>query len=305
MKNFILIILLIPTLIFSVENSIVPVMERFEKIENLASQKYSTNQFQEIQEALGNPKIRIVTYNMLFDLYDHTLEECNRWPARLPRIVELLEDMQPDVLGTQELEPHQVEQLMEKIGDTYTLFGPKDGILFRKDRFEFIEGEVVNKLTKVVLKDLRSNKCFAVLNIHFSFSDINKRETEARACHEAIEKTQYPSILMGDLNTFPNRPDLTKLPFLDGNYIHRILTKTLLKDAHEVSLLGHLGPISTFTNDGVDILPFKGVGTPGVMLDHFYVTDGLSVLVHATQSGTVDGHFPSDHMPLIIDLSLD
>ena len=91
------------------------------------------------------------------------------------------------------------------------------------------------------------------------------------------------------------------MPFFDGDYIHRILTKGSLRDTRELSLLGHVGPISTFTNDPDDVHPFQGRGTPGVFLDHIYATKDVTILLHAVQPATVQGEFPSDHMPLIVD----
>ncbi|MCE5293163.1 MAG: hypothetical protein LLF94_00930, partial [Chlamydiales bacterium] len=110
-------------------------------------------------------------------------------------------------------------------------------------------------------------------------------------------------VFMGDLNTFPNRPDKT-FPFLDGDTIDNILTKNTLKDSIDTSRVGHVGPIGTFTNQDPSILPFEGTGTPGVFLDHIYVSDRIVVLLHAVQPATVDGHFPSDHQPVLIDCYL-
>jgi endonuclease/exonuclease/phosphatase family metal-dependent hydrolase len=39
-----------------------------------------------------------------------------------------------------------------------------------------------------------------------------------------------------------------------------------------------------------------------VILDHIYVAGAVEVLLHAVEPARVDGHFPSDHMPLIADL---
>lgn len=116
---------------------------------------------------------------------------------------------------------------------------------------------------------------------------------------------QMPVLLTCDLNTFPNRLDLNRLPYYDGDYIHRLLTKNVFRDSFEVSLLGHLGPISTFTNAPEDGIPFQGFGTPGVFLDRIYVSKEIIVLIHAVQSGTVNGYFPSDHMPVIIDYLIE
>lgn len=66
---------LILTTVFAVavENSVIPLMEKFECIENLPSQKFTKQQFSEISNALEKKEevIRLVTYNMLFNLYDH------------------------------------------------------------------------------------------------------------------------------------------------------------------------------------------------------------------------------------------
>jgi hypothetical protein len=92
MKNKLIIsslfIFLINFYTIGVENSIIPTIEKFEAIENLSIEKYSKSQFAEIQKALSQKedRIRLMTYNMLFNLYDHDLDEENRWPQRCPRL---------------------------------------------------------------------------------------------------------------------------------------------------------------------------------------------------------------------------
>lgn len=309
----------------AIENSIIPLMEKYENPGHLPRKKYSFNQWKEITEALEHKeeKIRIVTYNMLFNLYDHNLEEENRWPQRFPRILELLNEMQPDIIGVQELYNEQLQHMLEAISETYAFFGTPcedgelNGIFYRKNRFEVIESKVwfmtstpqkprSETLTMVQLKDVATGKVFGVFNAHLAFSKIEKREFQARFIvkHLHAVAEEMPVLFMGDLNTFPQRLEMKKLPFYDGDYIHRILTQGALREAREYSLLGHLGPISTFTNGADDGIPFKGRGTPGVFLDHIYVTKGVIVLLHAVQPATVGGHFPSDHMPVLIDCLL-
>lgn len=304
---------------FSVENSIIPVMEKFEQTENLPKQKYSKNQYQAIVEALSHQadRIRLVTYNMLLNTLDHKHDPINRWPNRLPRIVELLNEMQPDIIGVQELYTDQLAELQERIGKEFAFYGlpstkENNGIFYRRDRFEFIDGKVWHipeaipswmQLTMVQLKDCKTNQIFAVFNTHLTFPNPDKRESQAQAIAKYSEEyaEQMPVLVMGDLNTFPNRPELDTLPYLDGDYVHRILASGSLKETQEISLLGHVGPIATYTNQIGSIKPFQGTGTPGVYLDHVYASPSITVLMHAVQSGTVGGHFPSDHMPVIID----
>lgn len=307
--------------LFAVENSIVPLIEKYEEAGNLPLHKFSLNQQREIVDVLKckKEKVRFVSYNMLFDLHDDQLSECNRWSKRLPRIVELVDEMQPDVMGTQELYNGQMKGLLSHIGIYYEFYGKPccdgemNGIFFKKSRFVLLEGKVwymkiasendCDTLTMVHLKDRKTGKEFAVFNTHLAFSKVNKREAQARFIANEIKPIidKMPVIFMGDLNTFPCRFNLEKLPFYDGNYIHRILTSASLNEATELSVLGHLGPIATFTNASDDGVPFTGLGEPGVFLDHFYVSSKVKVLIHAVQPGKVEGYFPSDHMPIIMD----
>src|ERR1700722_12427676 len=96
---------------YGVENSVIPLMEKFECVENLPLSKYSEEQAEEILCALEKKgsKIRLATYNMLFTLYVHNLAEVNRWHNRFPRIVEMVHEMHPDILCVQELYDNQVK----------------------------------------------------------------------------------------------------------------------------------------------------------------------------------------------------
>ena len=244
--------------------------------------------------------------------------------ATFTRIVELIEEMQPDIIGVQELYPNQLEDLQPHIEQVFAFYaktcvdGELNGIFYRKDRFAVINSKVwymtttpdipnSETLTMIQLRDLKTEKCVAVFNTHLAFSKMNKREFQARFIADKIElfAKEMPIVLTGDMNTFQNRLDLSKLPFYDGDYIQRILTQKHLRDAKDGSLLGHLGPIATFSNAADDGIPFKGTGTPGIFLDHIYISQGVNVIIHAVQPGTVQGHYPSDHLPVLIDVIVD
>jgi hypothetical protein len=163
---------------FAIENSIIPTMEHFEHIENLPSNKFTKRQFAEIAEALARKedKIRLVTYNMLFNLYDQHLTEENRWPSRLPRIAELIKEMQSDIISTQELYPNQAQDMSELISEDFAFFpGQKDedgesyGIFYRKDRFELLSSKVIYPLSAIQLKILEQIKfsMFSIRTCHF------------------------------------------------------------------------------------------------------------------------------------------
>jgi endonuclease/exonuclease/phosphatase family metal-dependent hydrolase len=233
-------------------------------------------------------------------------------------VIELFNEMHPDIICTQEQYQHQLDAWLPQLGNHYSFYGsPRgdgevNGVIYRNDRFKLIQGSVIvipslvrpkpNTVTMVQLKDLKTGKSLAVFNTHMTFSSNNERELEAEFIIQEMSQVSnhMPVILAGDLNTFPCRLD-QPFPFFDGDYVHRILTKSLLKDSQEVALLGHVGPLGTFTNVDGDKIPFKGLGTPGAMLDHVYVGQGIEVLIHAVEGGTIDGCFPSDHMPVVVD----
>lgn len=311
------------SLVADVENSLIPLIENYETCKNLPIEKYSKNQFLEIKEALlqKKDKIRLVSYNLLFDLYDHNLPEIHRWPTRKNRVLASIKQMQPDLMGVQELYPNQLKDLLVDLEKDYIFVakpcrdGELNGIFFKKKRFELLDQKVFymtdtpevpssETLTMVLLKDRLTKKSFALFNTHLAFSKIDKREFQVRFIAKTLAPLTFPLLLTGDLNTFSNRLDLEKLPAHDGDYLHRIFSEAGLKDARELSLLGHLGPISTFTNLDSGTTGFQGQGTPGIFLDHIYVSKGITVLIHAVEPSKVDGNFPSDHMPILIDFYL-
>jgi endonuclease/exonuclease/phosphatase family metal-dependent hydrolase len=314
------------TIAEGLEHSVVPLVEQTENLASLNPKKYAKRQFSQIQAALEQKeeKVRLVTFNMLFNLYDSKMEPHYRWPARLERIVEVIVEMQPDLISTQELVLSQLEELGARLGVKYAYFSPANHdrttntIFYKRDRFaleqakahvmtEESEDLLSNALNVVELRDLKTNKSFALMNTHTCFRSVDLREAQALfIAQEAKETTErMPVVVTGDFNTFPNRADETDLPFYDGDYVQKIITSEALHDAKEMSLLGHLGPIATFTNAPGSKAPFQGTGSPGIFLDHIFVSKGIQVLIHAVQPATSNGLFPSDHMPVLIDFLVE
>lgn len=305
--------------------SILPELNELERGAILNPKKYSTAQYEEITSSLKkiDYKTRVVTYNLLFDLFDENLALENRWPQRLPRIKQLIDALQPDILCIQELQSHQVKQLIEKIGKEFEFFLDKnclktsglfdfDGIFYRRERFTLLEGRSwkishLKKDTLVTMAqflDLKTNKKIRVFNAHFPFSNADEREKTAIEIAALIKPyaENEAVILGGDFNTFENRPDLEKLPFLDGDRIECLLSRGKIENSLKKAILGHLGPISSFTNTVEGKAAFEGLGTPGIILDHLFVSSTITVLLHGIESALVDNHYPSDHLPVLIDI---
>ena len=324
-----LLLCLFTTTLFSLENSIVPEIEALESGQALVSEKYATQQYQEILSAIAKKKerVRIVSYNILFNLYDNNLKEPYKWPQRTPRVIKVIQEMQPDLLGVQELYPDQRDDLLKDLSETYTFFskpasdGELNGIFYNKHRFKVLDSHVwylsdkgpeVPSASALILLHLQDNITeapLAIFNTHLSFSKVEKRVAQAKKIHGIISQFHktHPDVALiftGDLNTFPNLPDKKSLPFYDGDYTQSLIKKDLFDDAKDRSILGHIGPLGTFTNKEGCNAPFHGTGTPGVYLDHIYVSPNITVLLHAVNPATEGGLWPSDHMPLIADIAL-
>ncbi|MCI0382404.1 MAG: endonuclease/exonuclease/phosphatase family protein [Chlamydiae bacterium] len=308
-----------------ISDTIVPLIERVEKAENLNPTKYSKNQYEHIVHVLSNieDRIRLVTYNMLYNIQDQNLEEQDRWPRRFPRLLQLIQWLQPDILCSQELHQDQLSILLHEMDETYAFYGKEnknngeiDGIFIRKARFELIDFKewmifptlplaYPHVLIQLVLCDNKTQEIFSVFNTHLPYFSPDQREYSAHFILKQVEAVsqRMPVFLAGDFNVIPQRQDMPELPFFDGEYIQRILTQGTLKDTMDEALLGHIGPIATFTNalERNDGTPFKGTGVPGIILDRIYSNQKSLILVHGIEPARVDNHFPSDHMPVIVD----
>lgn len=321
------------TLNANVEKSIITTLDTLRLIKNIDPKKYSQNQYKVISDALEHKTsiIRVATYNMMFDRYDHLLPAPYRWNERIKRLVAMIEDMHADLICFQELYPKQISELLDEIGDDYVLAGPipcqdedpqeVNGIFIRKGRFQcqkvstwYISetpkepssdpfSKEQKTVTEAHLTDWVSGKELVVLSTHTTFGSADSREYAAKTLANYIEpicKTK-PVILAGDFNSFASRVDEPLLPFYDGNYMLKILTSKSLRNSRDAALIGTLGPLSTYTNKDGALMPFQGSGTPGVFLDHIFVAGPLLVLLQAVQPATVSGHYASSHMPVVID----
>ena len=311
----------------SVDNAVYPLLDEFEEIKNINPSKYSNEQFSEICSILEfkDKRLRIISYNLLFDINDHELNELDRWPNRFLRVIHLIKLIKPDIIGSQELQRHQINDLMQSLGDDYSFYGEPivkegkeydiDGVFYLKRRFKLLNSETFflgqlnysHSVTQCHFKDSSTCKEFIVFNTHLPYHSPEQRALSTHFIVQKIKETNLPAILAGDLNTISQRMDYRGMPFFDGDFIKRILSSAGLVNSMDSSYLGHIGPISTFTNhpESHNAIPFAGTGVPGIILDHIYVSQGIKVMIHAIDPAKVGGRFPSDHLPVIVDLVVD
>ena len=177
---------------------------------------------------------RVLTQNLRYtdDKGGNSVEE------RSKRFTQLIEEYQPDLIGTQECTYQWLQLMDEALSDRYTFFGCSrlgsqsneeewNAILFRKDRFTLLDGktfwlsntpsEEASKLnydgcvricTWALLQDRETGKTFLFANTHLQdgnssdSQEIRRRQIEILLQHLNRNNwlTRYPGILTGDFN---------------------------------------------------------------------------------------------------------
>jgi mRNA deadenylase 3'-5' endonuclease subunit Ccr4 len=98
----------------TVEDSILPSMDNIYN-QDFGS-KVNSKQKELMQHAVQkNPqKLRLMTYNMLYNATDaeKKLPPKNKWDCRKPRLLEYLYYAKADIIGSQELQEDQIQEVM-------------------------------------------------------------------------------------------------------------------------------------------------------------------------------------------------
>ena len=315
----------------SIQKSIIPSMDQL-IITELAG-KINEEQTDELCEAflpLCDLRLRVMSFNMLLNWNESHLKQIDRWESRKGRVIDYIQWSHPDVIGSQELQADQLDDLLCALDNEYDYYGigvadgVKEGdipaIFYRADRLELIEGKTFyfsetpeemsespfgskNTFTFCHFRDRKSGHEFVALNTHLAFGNIERRYYEACKLRDFLltNESHLPLLITGDFNTFSFRQELD-LPFYDGDRIVRIIEDGHLTDSSRVSLFGHFGPISSTNFSSEKKRPFCSEGEPGIILDHIFVSKGIQVLAHGIDPAKVDGHYPSDHFPVIVDI---
>jgi endonuclease/exonuclease/phosphatase family metal-dependent hydrolase len=223
--------------------------------------------------------------------------------------------------GLQEAQRHQVDDLAERLpGYAWFGVGRDDGndagefvaIFYRKDRLELLdqntfwlsetpglagsrswESSCPRTVTWGEFRDRGTEKRFFHFNTHFDNHSEEARRLSAKLLLRKIDEIagDSPVIVTGDLNCGEADPPYKILTTGDEK------PENALADAIKVSIDGHHGPSGTFS-------AFGKQGTPGHRIDFILVGNGVSVLQHGILAETFDGRFPSDHFPVLAEVSL-
>lgn len=260
--------------------------------------------------------LRVMTFNIRFD---NPGDGENAWLNRKEFAASTIRLHQADVVGVQEALLHQLEDLTELLpGLSWIGTGRnKDGggeysaILYKTERLEAVDHDtfwlsetpdvpgsqswdaMLPRIgTWAHFRDKQTGKEFVVLNTHFDHRGEIARLESARLIMSELAGIAdgLPVVVMGDLNT------------TEKDEPYSVLTESALSDGRELldgfyhSVHGHHGPTSTW-NGFTAIVPDRRI-------DYIFVSEGITVNQHAILADQEDGLFPSDHLPVLAEITL-
>lgn len=257
-----------------------------------------------------NEVFNIMTYNIR---YDNPNDGENQWANRKEFLVDQITYNEVDIFGIQEGLHHQVVYLTENFKDySYVGVGRDDGkekgeysaIFYNSKKFKVIDSntfwlsETPNKIsigwdasmericTYAEFESVNSKQHFLVFNTHFDHIGDVARLESSKLIYSKIKKINsknLPIFVMGDFNLLPSSEPI------------QYLSKKL-NDSKEVSLLKPFGPIGTFNG-------FKFHEPVRDRIDYIFTNnEKVRVNKYAIISDSKDCKYPSDHLPVVIEV---
>lgn len=266
--------------------------------------------------------LRIVSYNIR---YNNPADGINAWPHRQAGVVALLQRHRPDLIGLQEVRHEQLTALAAALPDYGWLgVGRDDGatageyapIFYRRRRLTIKESghfwlsetpDVAGSFgwdaactriaTWAIFTDQATEQSLLHLNTHLDHRGMAAQLGSVDLIYHflARQALSFPAIVTGDFNCVPNSTTyhaLTKQGE-DGN--------GALQDTMYLSRTAHEGPLATFTTDFTNPLQEK--------IDYIFLSRGssrteqMSVARHAILDDRENGRYPSDHLPVLVELT--
>ena len=263
--------------------------------------------------ANDDASFRVMSFNIR---YNTPNDAENAWPNRKDMVAGVIRFHDADFAGLQEALLGQIEDLEARLPQYEWIgVGRADGvsegeftpIFYRPDRFEVLDHDTfwLSESPEVpgskswdaaleriatwgLFRDRRTGSRFILLNTHFDHVGREARQESASLILAQLDDIapELPTIVTGDFNT------------TDDSEPYRVLTNsdTGLRDAYVVTQQPHYGPTSSWSG-------FEAVAEDR-RIDFVFVNEDVDVLRHGILSETLDGRFPSDHLPVLAEVAV-
>ncbi len=255
--------------------------------------------------------MNILTYNIRFN---NPSDNENAWPKRSQEVIRLLKTHKADLFSVQEALYDQIMNLKDGMkGFDYVGVGRDDGningefsaIYYNSIRYIVLEDGTfwLSKTPKVPSKswdaalnrictwarfrENETHKSFYVFNTHFDHQGVIARKKSALLILKKISQIvdrKDPVILTGDFNLTPEEKPL-------------VLIRQKLKDSRQVSRDVPKGPLGTFNG-------FDFQSKLESRIDYLFVNKYVEVNSYTVLTDSKDGRYPSDHLPVLIEVQM-
>jgi endonuclease/exonuclease/phosphatase family metal-dependent hydrolase len=262
--------------------------------------------------------LKVMTFNIR---YNNPGDSIYSWQNREEMVIDVIRRSRPDVIGFQEALKDQVDDLEARLKDySWSGVGRDDGkksgeysaIFYRNDRFEKRAGstfwlsetpEVAGSrswnaacnriVTWIQLYDKSSDHLFYVFNTHFDHASELARVQSAKLLLRSVNRIagKDPVIVTGDFNA------------TDTSMAYLTLTQSSpdssLKDTRKLNINISSEPSYTFIG-----FPFHPVN--GEVIDFIFLKNDRNFRVKKYQIITDNkkGKYPSDHLPVLVEIGI-
>lgn len=249
----------------------------------------------------------IATYNIR---YKNEKDGENQWKYRVGHLKSLIVYHEFDIFGTQEGLKEQLEDIAELNEYKYFGLGRDDGkeagehsaIFYKPEKFELLDhgdfwlSQTPNEptfgwdaackriCTWGLFKSKETGAKFYMFNVHFDHRGQEAKLNSAKLLSKKVKEIagNEKVIVTGDFNLTPETEGI------------QIMKEGLL-DSREISKQPPYGPLGTGNGFDINRKLTKRI-------DYIFVSKGISVNKYAVLSDTKDNRYPSDHLPVVVEV---
>ncbi|MCC8154211.1 MAG: endonuclease/exonuclease/phosphatase family protein [Tannerellaceae bacterium] len=262
-------------------------------------------------QATEKCELTIATFNVRMDTPS---DGENAWSYRIDMVNSLVKFHDFDIFGTQEGFIHMLKDMAQTGEYTFTGVGRDDGkeagehsaIFYKKERFDLLENgdfwfsETPDKPTLgwdanikricswAKFMDKNCGREFYFFNVHYDHEGPIARRESSKLLISKIKRIAGNSLFFctGDFNASPEQEPIQVI--YDAN---------LMKDAKLISKQAPYGPEGTFH-------AFKTDASLKHRIDYIFVSEGIEVEKYGVLTDIQYGRFPSDHFPVMVQVTI-
>lgn len=258
---------------------------------------------------------------MTFNLRQNTpVDGINAWPYRIDKVTQIITSNKPNLIGTQEGLYSMLNDIQKELPQYGMIGNGREGdrkdehcaIFYNKDMLKLLNhdqfwlSETPDKVNSISWNSAYSRICtwgtfcflnhpskeFVVFNTHLDHVSEEAKEKGIQLIWSKMQtviQEGYPVILTGDMNATPKSKTIQ---FLRGE---------ITLDGINVNLTDSYTTLDQLP--GATSHQFTGT-IDGEPIDYIFTSKNIKVENTKIDRSIFDGHYPSDHYPVITELTI-